>query len=82
MTIVCELGNPFKRNQRVSADHTLPTLWVPGYSSDEFLIFTLPACFPGSLEAKSQSGGGGDTVGGGERPRDRKMGPLGSYAQS
>lgn len=25
-TIVCELGNPFKRNQRVSASHTFPAL--------------------------------------------------------
>lgn len=38
-TIFCELGNPFKRNQRVSAVHTLP-----GCSSDELLILLASAC--------------------------------------
>lgn len=41
---------------------------APLMSSLSFLI--LPACFQGLLEAESQSRGGGDTVEGGERPRD------------
>lgn len=73
-TILCELGNPFKRNQRVSTGHTLLLLVGPRL----FLFLTclhLPffsACLGGFLEAKSQEaqvgGGGGVCVG--MRPRE------------